>query len=170
MARVRHDELTGHESLAVALRWLRHRRRLTQAELRARVQEAGGEISVIYIQQLEAGRKRPSPQMLDRILRALEADRDQLREVLAGEAAEAAAPPVRGEGWRPSARDPLADSSWSGEVLLASAAPGAAPAAAPADPALEALTNELRDLAAGMSPTTRHELLLAARRLAARRR
>ncbi len=161
MARVRHDDLTAHDGLAVALRWLRHRRRLTQPALREAVTAAGGSISLIYIQQLEAGRKRPSPRMLDLLLAALGSDRDELRTVLAD--TTDAPTPARDRGWRPSRRDPLASpagAAWSDEVLVTHAMA----------PAPEPPLAELARLAEDLDPESLDDLLRTARRLAGRPR
>jgi transcriptional regulator with XRE-family HTH domain len=171
VARVAHDELSGHPSLAVALRWLRHRRRMTQGGLREAVAAAGGRISLIYIQQLEAGRRRPSPAMLERLLGALASDREELARLL--EEAAGVAAPARTHGWRPSRRDPVDPSAaggiWSDEVRAASAdGPSASNAVEDRTLPGDQVLVELTELAAGLDASGRRELLRAARRLAAR--
>ncbi|HWH13449.1 MAG TPA: helix-turn-helix transcriptional regulator [Miltoncostaeaceae bacterium] len=168
MARVAHDELSADPGLARALRWLRHRRRMTQGRLREAVEAAGGRISVIHIQQLEAGRRRPSPEMLDRLLAALASDRDELGAVLAETAAAPA--PERSSGWRPRRRDSDGGATWSDAVEPAGPSASSTErvlAAVPDhDPELRELLRIYRRLRAG----DRRALLARARELADRPR
>jgi transcriptional regulator with XRE-family HTH domain len=64
--------------LGHALRYLRLRAQLTQQAVCDVVRTSGGEISVIYLSMLERGQRNPSPVMLDRLLAALQSDRDEL--------------------------------------------------------------------------------------------
>lgn len=173
MAPVRHDPLAQRPGIDRALRWLRHRRRLTQAELREAVVAGGQGLSVIYIQQLEAGRKRPSPAMLDALLVALSSTREELTRLCDTEPWQVTPP----GGWRPSRHDPVraadpasrTEGTWSDAVALAGAPPDGAAAGgahrgdASAAEGLEAELAELAGIYRSLTPAERHELLEAAR-------
>jgi transcriptional regulator with XRE-family HTH domain len=68
--------------LKFALRWLRHRLRLTQSEVAEGVRNQGGAVSLRHYQELEAGKKYPSPELRTQILRALGSDDDELHGLL----------------------------------------------------------------------------------------
>jgi transcriptional regulator with XRE-family HTH domain len=68
--------------LKYALRWLRHRLRLTQTEVAEGVRHQGGAVSVRHYQELEAGTKHPSPDLRTLILRVLGSDDDELHGLL----------------------------------------------------------------------------------------
>jgi transcriptional regulator with XRE-family HTH domain len=149
---------------ARALRWLRHRARLTQGEVRDAVIAGGGAISVIYIQQLEAGRKQPSPAMLDALLAALGSDRGELAEVCELDRAHDAP----SGGWQPGRHDPVRATvaqamaeraTWSDEVV-ADAMPSPA---ADAPPPLAGGLAELTDHYLSLGPAQRLVVLEAAR-------
>jgi transcriptional regulator with XRE-family HTH domain len=68
--------------LKYALRWLRHRLRLTQSEVAAAVKNQGGTLSLRHYQEVEGGQKHPSPDLLVQLLRALGSDEGELRGLL----------------------------------------------------------------------------------------
>jgi transcriptional regulator with XRE-family HTH domain len=68
--------------LKYALRWLRHRLRLTQTEVAEGVRQQGGAVSLRHYQELEAGAKHPSPDLRTLILRVLGSDDDELHGLL----------------------------------------------------------------------------------------
>src|SRR5262245_29278178 len=68
--------------LKLALRWLRHRLRITQGEVAAAVRRQGGTLSLRHYQELEGGQKFPSPELRLQVLRALGSDDDELRGLL----------------------------------------------------------------------------------------
>ena len=68
--------------LRYALRWLRHRLRLTQGEVAEAVHNQGGAVSLRHYQEVEAGKKHPSPDLRTQILRALGSDDDELHRLL----------------------------------------------------------------------------------------
>lgn len=78
----RKDDTSSH-ALGHALRYLRHERHLTQDDVVARVEAAGGSISKIYYSLLERGRNEPSGSMRIMILRALGSSEDELLGLLA---------------------------------------------------------------------------------------
>lgn len=168
MPPVRRDELARHPGLARALRWLRHRRRLTQGELRDAVIAGGGTVSVIYIQQLEAGAKRPSPAMLDALLAALGSGRDELAGLLAHEPWDAAPPSAyrpRRDAPKPAIPSAIRGTAWSDPVARGEAFAGPpAPARRAAADALAGQLAELEDHFANLSPEARETLLGQARR------
>jgi hypothetical protein len=68
--------------LKFALRWLRHRLRLTQGEVAEGVRGQGGAVSLRHYQEVEAGTKHPSPDLRTQILRVLGSDDDELHGLL----------------------------------------------------------------------------------------
>ena len=73
-----------HPELGQALRWLRHRSKLTQGEVTERVRARGASLSNIYYSQCERGadNKYPSPELLDHLLEVLGCDREMLAGLL----------------------------------------------------------------------------------------
>lgn len=69
--------------LSLALRWLRHRRHLTQREVAAEAARLGRPFSAVYYQQAEAGARRPGPAKLAAMLAALGSDERELDGLLA---------------------------------------------------------------------------------------
>lgn len=65
-----------------ALAHLRRQASITQAGVVERVRANGGKLSVVYYQQIEAGKRFPSPPLRERILAALGADDTQLEHLL----------------------------------------------------------------------------------------
>jgi transcriptional regulator with XRE-family HTH domain len=68
--------------LKYALRWLRHRLRLTQSEVADAVKDQGGTLSLRHYQEVEGGQKHPSPDLRLQLLRALGSDEDEMRGLL----------------------------------------------------------------------------------------
>jgi transcriptional regulator with XRE-family HTH domain len=68
--------------LKYALRWLRHRLRLTQGEVAEGVRAQGGTLSLRHYQEVEGGQKHPSPDLRTQILRTLGSDEVELRGLL----------------------------------------------------------------------------------------
>jgi transcriptional regulator with XRE-family HTH domain len=68
--------------LKYALRWLRHRLRLTQSEVADAVKNLGGTLSLRHYQELEGGQKHPSPDLRLQLLRALGSDEDEMHGLL----------------------------------------------------------------------------------------
>ncbi len=169
MPPVRRDELARDPGLARALRWLRHRARLTQGELRDTVIAGGGTVSVIYVQQLEAGAKRPSPAMLATLLAALGSSRDELAGLLAHEPWDAAPPSAyrpRRDAPKPAVPSAIRAAGWSDPVLGDAPSPSVRPAA---DDALSGQLAELEDHFVNLSPAARESLLAEARAARSRR-
>lgn len=65
-----------------ALAHLRRQAGITQAGVVERVRDNGGKLSVVYYQQIEAGKRFPSSPLRERILAALGADDTQLEHLL----------------------------------------------------------------------------------------
>lgn len=136
--------------LARGLRALRLREGLSQEDLAARVRAAGDGLSRTYYQQIESGRRNPSPDLRRAILRALDADDDALRGAIAQ-----APPPTL------AARGPV--------VRAAPASDPAAPAPETAGKAEATETlRELRDVARTLDADDVRLLVEHARFLAAR--
>jgi transcriptional regulator with XRE-family HTH domain len=68
--------------LKYVLRWLRHRLRLTQAEVAGAVRQQGGTLSLRHYQEVEGGQKHPSPELRVQLLRGLGSDEDEMRGLL----------------------------------------------------------------------------------------
>jgi transcriptional regulator with XRE-family HTH domain len=75
------ETASNYPELNQALRWLRHRAKLTQSETVERVRDAGGQMSDIYYSQCERGVKAPSEHLLDKILAALQSDTKELAQL-----------------------------------------------------------------------------------------
>ena len=133
--------------LARGLRALRLRAGLSQDELAARVRAAGGGLSRAYYQQIESGRRHPSPDMRRAILATLGADDGALRAAIAD-----APPTLRAPG-------PLARAA----PAAGAPPPGADRRAATAEP-----LRALRDIARTLDADDLHVLVEHARFLAAR--
>lgn len=128
----------------------------------------GGTISVIYIQQLEAGRKHPSPAMLDALLAALGSDRGELAEVC--ELCPWDEAPAG--GWRPGRSDPVratvveamaGQATWSDEVVADAVPSRSAPSPAAEAPPLAGGLAELTDHYLSLGPAQRLVILETAR-------
>jgi transcriptional regulator with XRE-family HTH domain len=114
---------TLEPGLAPALRYLRLRAQLTQQAVCDAVRASGGEISMIYLSMLERGQRNPSPQMLDRLLVALDSDRDELAQLhrqhpwaTARMTADSSSPRMRPQPPLPPASTAA---PWSNDVTLA---------------------------------------------------
>lgn len=117
------EEIPG---LAHALRHLRERAGLTQREVAERVTASGGRLSAVYYQQLESGRRFPSPRMRARLLAALGADETTLSRLLAERPWAAAAQAVRGTAVTGAVPAP-APVAWADAIAPRPAPPAAAP-------------------------------------------
>lgn len=78
--------------MSQALRHLRTRAGLTQAGVAEQVRAGGGRLSAVYYQQLETGKRFPSPPLRATILAALSSDGAELTALLAQRPWEAQAP------------------------------------------------------------------------------
>ena len=160
--------------LKLALRWLRHRLRLSQGEVAEAVRRQGGALSLRHYQDVEGGQKHPSPVLRTQILRALGSDEDELRGLL--EARPWAEQPLG--RYHPSRVLPRPDAyvaagrralealpqgeTWSSPVTALSEPPAAYAAPPAPDPVLTELTRLLPRLGAD----ARQQVLDLARRLA----
>jgi hypothetical protein len=160
--------------LRLALRWLRHRLRLSQGEVAEAVRRQGGALSLRHYQDLEGGQKHPSPILREQILRALGSDEDELRGLL--EARPWAEQP-RGH-YHPSRVLPRPDAyvaagrralealpegeTWSSPVVALAEPPPAFVDMSDQDPLLA----ELAHLLPRLDPAARQQVLALARRLA----
>jgi transcriptional regulator with XRE-family HTH domain len=150
---------TLEPGLAPALRYLRLRAQLTQQAVCDAVRASGGEISVIYLSMLERGQRNPSPQMLDRLLAALDSDRDELTQLhqqqpwaSARMIAASSAPRMRPQP--PSRPASTTAAPWSSDVTVA-----------PPTASSKAL-NELAELWPRIPQSCQRELVRLARRYA----
>jgi transcriptional regulator with XRE-family HTH domain len=160
--------------LKLALRWLRHRLRLTQGEVAEAVSAQGGALSLRHYQDLENGRKFPSPVLQAQILRALGSDQLELKELLAARPwtaeplgsyhASRVLPRPGPEVYIAAARRALeslpSGATWSNQVQ----APAAAPAAGVDENEASALL-EVAATVARLAPAAQQQVLDLARRL-----
>lgn len=175
--------------LRYALRWLRHRLRLTQGEVAEAVRNQGGAVSLRHYQEVEAGKKHPSPELRTQILRALGSDDDELHGLL--QTRPWAARPLgryypsrvlpRPDAYVAAGRRALealpGDATWSSPVAstwlpeeaVGVRPDGQAPSVVPAPPktsAARAILAELETLLPLLSPDAQSEVLNLTRRLA----
>lgn len=133
--------------LARALRALRLRAGLSQEQVSERVRAGGEGLSRTYYQQIESGRRHPSPDVRAAILAVLGATDEDLPGAARAPVPARGAPRVR----------------TSGPVVHAAAAPAGPRQGPPGDLA------ELRDIARGLHPDDLGLLVDIARTLARRR-